>query len=209
MPGYDQMTPITATGWCKLTNSIKLDEALTRILCQIEDVTSNLKRFHHHKTHIHPLSLREAITSSQYSLLSFKLQQSNTTRQNLIHEMLRLGLLMYLVTLLNESPPGVSLYDMLGTRLMTTLIEIRRNGGLDLEFALWLMFIAASMVRDPDTKGYFMASATDIIEELGVSCWDNVETLFKSFFWVEKIHEGSFRPIWNALKVVITRTCKE
>ena len=209
MPGYHQMTTITTTGFCRITNSIKLDEALTRILCQIQDVTSNLNMFHHHKTQIHPLSLREAITSSQYSLLSFKLQQSNTTRENLIHEMLRLGLLIYLVTLLNESPPGVSLYDMLGARLKSTLIETTRNGGLNLEFSLWIMFIAASMVRDPDTKGYFMASATEIIEELGVSCWDNVETLFKSFFWVEKIHRGTFRPIWNALEAVITHTRKE
>ncbi|KAF4634190.1 hypothetical protein G7Y89_g3919 [Cudoniella acicularis] len=208
MPGY-QMTTITTTGFCRITNSIKLDEALIRILCQIQDITSNLNMFHHHKTQIHPLSLREAITSSQYSLLSFKLQQSNTTRENLIHEILRLGLLIYLVTLLNESPPGVSLYDMLGARLKSTLIEIRRNGGLNLEFSLWIMFIAASMVRDPDTKGYFMASATEIIEELGVSFWDNVETLFKSFFWVEKIHRGTFRPIWNALEVVITHTRKE
>ncbi|KAF8859126.1 hypothetical protein BDZ45DRAFT_590317, partial [Acephala macrosclerotiorum] len=42
MPGYHQMTTITTTGFCRITNSIKLDEALTRILCQIQDVTSNL-----------------------------------------------------------------------------------------------------------------------------------------------------------------------
>jgi hypothetical protein len=60
-----------------------------------------------------------------------------------------------------------------------------------------------------DTKGYFMASAIEIIEELGVSCWDNVETLFKSFFWVEKIHRGTFRTVWNALKAVITHIRKE
>jgi hypothetical protein len=123
--------------------------------------------------------------------------------------MLRLGLLIYLVTLLNKSSPGVSLYNTLGARLRSTLIEIRRNGSLNLEFSLWIMFIAASMVRDPDTKGYFMASATEVIEELGVSCWDNVRTLFKYFFWVEKIHRGTFGPIWNALKAVITHTRKE
>jgi hypothetical protein len=54
-----------------------------------------------------------------------------------------------------------------------------------------------------------MASAIEIIEELGVSCWDNVETLFKSFFWVEKIHRGTFRTVWNALKAVITHIRKE
>ncbi|KAH7110911.1 hypothetical protein B0J11DRAFT_473782 [Dendryphion nanum] len=197
MPGYHQMTTITATGFVKITSSIKLDEALTRILCQIQHVTSSLNMFYHHKTQIHPLSLREVITSSQYSLLSFKLQQKKTVRENLVHEMLRLGLLVYLVTLLNESPSEVSLYDMLGARLKSTLIEVRRNGGLDLEFSLWILFIAASVVKDPDTKGYFTASATEIIDELGVSCWDNIETLFKSFFWVEKIHRGTFKLIFE------------
>lgn len=203
MPRYHQTTTITATGFCRITDSIKPDETLTRILRQIHDVTSDLNMFLHSKTQIHPLGLREAITSSQNSLLTFKPQQSNTMRQILMHEMLRLGLLMYLVTLLNESPPGVPLYDMLGSRLMSTVVEIRRNSGLDLEFSLWIMFIAASMVRDPDTKGYFTASATEIIEELGLSCWDNVVTLFGSFFWVEKIHLVTFRPIWDALEAEI------
>jgi len=120
--------------------------------------------------------------------------------------MLRLGLLIYLVTLLNEAPPEVPLYDMLGARLKSTLIEVMQNGGLNLEFSLWIMFIAASIVRDPDTKGYFMVSAAEIIQELGVSYWDNVETLFKSFFWVEKIHRETFRPVWGALEAMITHT---
>jgi hypothetical protein len=203
MTGWHQMTTITTTGFCRITNSVKLEGTLARILGQIQDVTSNLNTFHHHKTQIHPLGLREAITSSQYSLLSFKYQQSKTTRENLIHEMLRLSLLTYLVTLLNESPPGASLYNMLGARLKSTLIEIRRNGGLNPEYALWIMFIAVSTVRDSDTKGYFMESATEMIEDLGISCWDNAETLFKSFFWVEKIHRGTFRPIWDALEAGI------
>lgn len=41
---------------------------------------------------------------------------------------------------------------------------------------------------------------TEIIEELGISCWHDLDTLFKSFFWVEKIHRGTFRPIWDALE---------
>lgn len=209
MQGYHQMTTITATGFAKITSSIKLDEALTRILCQIQHVTSSLNMFHHHKTQIHPLSLREAITSSQYLLLSFKLQQKSSTSENLIHEMLRLGLLVYLVTLLNESPPEVSLYDMLGARLKSTMIKVRRSGGVDLEFSLWISFIAASMVRNPDTKGYFTASATEIIDELGVSCWDNIETLFKTFFWVEKIHRETLKLIWNATEAAIIHTGKE
>ncbi|KAN0102229.1 hypothetical protein V8E51_012739 [Hyaloscypha variabilis] len=201
IPGYHQTTTLTTTGIFKITNSIKLDEWLTGIICQIQDVTSDLNLFYLHKTQINPLSLREAITSSQYSLLSFKLQQSNTTRENLIHEILRLGLLLYLITLLNESPTGVSLYDMLGTRMKSKLIEIRLSGGLNLEFSLWVMFIAASVVRGLDTKDYFLASATEIIETLGFSCWDNVENLFKSFFWVEKIHRGTFKSIWGALDI--------
>ena len=195
------MSTITSPGFFRITNCIKLDEGLTRILCQIQDVTSKLNNFYHRKTQIHPLRLREAITLSQYSLLCFKHQQSHAARENLIHEILRLSLSIYLVTLLNESPPGVSQYDMLGSRIKSTIIEIWGHGGLDPEFSLWIMFIAASIVRDPDTKGYFMVSAAEIIETLGVSLWEDVETLFKSFFWVEKIHRGTFKLVWNALDI--------
>ncbi len=81
------------------------------------------------------------------------------------------------------------------------LIEIRLSGGLNVDFSLWVMFIAASVVEGPDTKDYFLASATEIIETLDFSCWDNAENLFKSFFWVEKIHRGTFKPIWSALDI--------
>jgi hypothetical protein len=98
---------------------------------------------------------------------------------------------------------------MLGARLKSTLMEVRRNGGLDLQFFLWILVIATSVVKDPDTKGYFTVSATEIIDELGVSCWDNIETLFKSFFWVEKIYRGTFKLIWNAIDGAIIHTAKE
>jgi hypothetical protein len=113
--------------------------------------------------------------------------------------MLRLTLLIYLGTLLNESPPGVSIYDMAGARLKSTLVEIKSHGSLNLDFSLWTMFLAASMVRDTDTKGYFMASINQIVEGIGVADWDSVETLLKSFFWVAKIHGKTFRSVWNAL----------
>lgn len=183
----------------KITNSIKLDEGLARILCQVQDITFHLSTFYHGKSQIHPLDLREAITSSQYSLLSFKHHRSSITREGLIHEMMRLILLIYFGTLLNESPPGVSIYDMAGARLKSTLIEIRSHDSLNLDFSLWIMFLAASMVRNPDTKSYFVASINQIVEELGVSDWSSVETLLQSFFWVAEIHGKTFRSIWNAV----------
>lgn len=187
-------------GFHVIQNAIKLDTGLAHILYQIQHVTSDLHLFHLHKSKIHPLSLREDITYLQYALLSSKFKQNNT-RENLIHEVLRLGLIMYLVTLLNETPPGMSVCDTLGARLNFLLADNLGNSSLNLELYLWLMFIAASVVGNPVTKRHFIASATETVEELGISGWEDAKVIFECFFWVEKIHEGSFRLIWDALEL--------
>jgi len=181
-----------------LSNSVKLDEALTRILCQVQNITLHLNIFYDGKSQMHPLDLREAITSAQYSLLSFKPHQNFTTREGFVHEILRLTLLIYLGTLLDESPPGILIYDAAGEQLKS-LIEIRDQHWLDSKLSLWIMFLAASVVRDLETKSYFLASAAGIAEELGISSWDDVEAIFKSFFWVESIHKETFKLVWDVL----------
>lgn len=148
---------------------------------------------------MHPLTLREDIVSLQYALLSSESEQADSTCDNPVQELLRLSLLMYLVTILNELPAGLSICDMLGGRVQSSLQNIQLHNELTSEFRLWIIFTGASIVGSSPIKGYFLTSAIEVIRKLGLSKWEEAKEAFRSFFWVEKIHEAAFRPLWDSI----------
>lgn len=73
---------------------LKLDGIFLNILYEIQAVMSRLNIFHIHQLQIYRLGLREAITSSQYALLSLKWQPRCTTSDDQFHEILWFVLLI-------------------------------------------------------------------------------------------------------------------
>lgn len=176
-----------------------MDGSFTLILCHTQEVTDRINLVHLNKhTEEHPMALREDIVSIQYNLLSIELRQSNTG-DDMVTELLRLGLLLYLSSILNETPPGTSFCDILCAKVATVLNNIRMNHGMVSDFQLWIAFIGVSLVDNTDTKSQLIKTAVDTIRALRLSTWENLEMIFRSFFWVEKIHRSSFRRIWEAL----------
>lgn len=174
---------------------IQIDERLAWILPRIQEVTSCLNLVHLYKAPVHPTTLREAITSLQYALIS-----SQPTGESSLHEILRICLIMYLVTILNEFPRGASsTFTMLGERFISTLGKVVLSDSLEPELVLWMMFMAASIFDTPKIKGYFLAGIVDAMKVLTVSSWLEIETILKSFSWVDEIHAESFGILWKEL----------
>ena len=184
----------SSTDILRSSSFIQLDERLAWILPRIQEVTSCLNLVHLHKAPVHPTTLREAITSLQYALIS-----SQPIGESSIHEILRFCLIMYLVTILNEFPRGASTFAMLGEKLISTLGKLRLSDSFEPEFVLWMMFIAASIIDKPKIKAYFLAGVVDAMQLLNVSSWEEIEMIFKSFFWADKIHAASFGIVWREL----------
>jgi len=44
-----------------------------------------------------------------------------------------------------------------------------------------------------------MASAAESMQVLDVSTWEELEVIFRTFFWVEEIQSISLARVWNAL----------
>jgi hypothetical protein len=180
-------------------DTIAIDSRLEALLCQVQEVTDYLN-FVHMKmyTDEYPLALREDIISIQYVLLTIELDQDGSCC-DLANETLRLGLLMYLSTLLSDNFPGASLCDTLCTKFTSAFEKIKLEDGLVPEFQLWILFIGASLADSTETKSYFLTSVLDIIQKLGLFNYQSVERTLKSFFWVKQIHEPSFRSVWTTI----------
>ncbi|RDW65953.1 hypothetical protein BP6252_09588 [Coleophoma cylindrospora] len=181
-------------------SSVELDNRLVQILWHVEHTAFNLNRIHLSKTDIHPMTVRKDITSLQYTLLSFDFRR-NDIREGLMYEVLRLSMLVYLVAVLDEAPPGLPIYKMLGVELEASLKELGLESSLEPKFLLWITFVGASFDQNAQTREYFMASATKTLRRLGISSWENAEVVLKSFFWVDKTHSNSFSRVWDSLEL--------
>jgi len=186
-----------------LNQAIGFSDELNHIIATVEEVTTALNLLHlsiHAETanpDPDPLSLRETLTSIQYSLLSIdskSTEYAKPTRKSEVQEICRLGILLYLVTILSEFPPGASVCNMLAEKLQRSLEYTAPEHGLTVQLRLWLMFLASSStVISAANKTWFTASLMDIVSKFGVSRrWEDVKTILMSFFWVEKIHGESF-----------------
>lgn len=146
------------------------------------------------------MTVREEITSLQYALLLFSTGRSDAPG-DLVHEVLRLILLVYLITILNEGPLGPPIYNMLVVELADSLKKFNLDDHLEPAFLLWITFIAASIDQNAQTREYFNSCSTKVLSGLGISSWEGAEMVFQSFFWVDKIHSSSFSQVWDSLKL--------
>jgi len=148
---------------------------------------------------IHPLSLREDITSLQYALLCFDFN-SNDEALHLVNRVAQLGHLVYLVTILDEGFPGTSTCDNLAQTLASYLERLPPRILFTDEFLLWISFCAASTASEGKIQTDLQILANGYKKGLSIFSWDDAEVIFKSFFWVDKIHGITFRRVWKALE---------
>jgi len=81
------------------------------------------------------MSLREDIKSLQYALLSSDFRRESSD-EGYAYEVLRLGLVVYLVTLINEFPHGKTTWGTLGEKLRAALEKTRPDDGIKTECVL-------------------------------------------------------------------------
>ena len=105
-----------------------------------------------------------------------------------MNQTLRLGVLMYLTTLLNEIPPSKSISTGIGSRLLAYLREVRQNDVLDAELGLWMVFIGTSLMQDGDGRNGFLQLGREVLGLTAWRTWEVVKGRLRGFYWVEGIH---------------------
>jgi hypothetical protein len=195
---HNSLLPIGKTNNMKssfqaLSETFGFDLELQSIMIRVNEATDALNLLHLRKKATDPLALREDFTSIQYSLLSMHSTRSLTPRCAM-QEVCRIGILLYITSILNELPVGASVCDTLIAKLRQALERIgtTRNENLILEFQLWLMFLSNALASTPKNKEWTRKSFGDAIEGLDIKHWDDIKSILKTFGWVEAIHGEYF-----------------
>ena len=120
-------------------------------------------------------------------------------------QLVRLGLLLYLGSVLNEYPPEISVVDMLGVTLRTALEGLSNFiffHTLPSHFKLWLAFLAGTRMANLTTKGWYVDYTTQLLRSQDSEqrpAWEQVRKLVSVFFWVEDVHELEFRRFFEGV----------
>lgn len=62
---------------------------------------------------------------------------------------------------------------------------------------LWLLFLAGSLILDPNEKQWFVCSIIQGISELSISSWSDAKLLLETFAWTGKIQDKIGRDLWD------------
>ena len=120
-------------------------------------------------------------------------------------QLVRLGLLLYLGSVLNEYPPEISVVDMLGVTLRTALQRLSSFNILDAlppHFRLWLTFLAGTRMANLITKMWYADYSTQILRSQGWGqrpAWEQVRKMVSVFFWIDDVHELEFRRFFEGV----------
>lgn len=186
------------SGFQALSETFGLDLELKSIMIRANEATDALNLLHLRKRATDPLALRDDFTSIQNSLLSMHSTRSLTPRCA-TQEVCRIGILLYITSILNELPVGASVCDTLIAKLRQALERIgtTRDENMILEFQLLLMFLSNALASTPKTKEWTRKSFGDAMERLDIKHWDDIKTILKTFGWVEAIHGEYFRALYD------------
>ena len=188
-------------GFRNINDLYLLGNDFNSILRKVEDATIALNRIHVGDMTVNPFDLRDELTSTQYVLLRLECSRHNVHESDAEH-LCRLGLLLYLVTILNDLLPGASTCDMLATRLRAELDSMSEER-ITPEFRWWLVLLVGGIAADDANKAWAKRAFEEIISHPSVTYRrENAKAVLTKFFWVEKIHGEKFNKLWTEALVI-------
>jgi hypothetical protein len=109
-----------------------------------------------------------------------------------MQEVCRIGILIYITSILNELPLGASVCDTLIAKLQQALERIgtTRNENMILEFQLWLMFLSNALASTPQNKEWTRKSFGDAMERLDIKHWDDIKSVLKRLAGLRRYMES-------------------
>jgi len=79
----------------------------------------------------------------------------------------------------------------------TALVETR-------ELFLWMIFIGGVAVTGSKERAWFVAKIAKAVVELHIRCWDEAKSMLTKFLWIDSIHEGACRDLWEGAQVTVS-----
>lgn len=85
------------------------------------------------------------------------------------------------------------------------VIDDYKNTAETSALLLWILILGgAAVAGNSQDRAWFVVRVTKIVMGLKISSWEEAKLLLMRFFWVDSIHEGTCRDLWDETWINIT-----
>ncbi|RDW92649.1 hypothetical protein BP5796_02043 [Coleophoma crateriformis] len=186
-----------------LTKNHLLDRSLFALLMGLENYSRNFED----KTAL-TVDLESTAVYLRYQLLSWTDHNSSTDQRSVVQQVIRIGAIVHLDSLLGQpSIRGID-YTVMLSRLRAYLLRFQTTCVATRDLLLWLLFMGGSTSGNP-CRAWFIAKMLDVTTQAGINVWDDAKLLLMRFWWVESLYEGPWQQFWEevrAIKINVLKT---
>ncbi|KAH8647648.1 hypothetical protein BX600DRAFT_475683 [Xylariales sp. PMI_506] len=181
-----------ASTWVHLINTQAcFSHCFMQVIHRVDCATKALNMLHCGDKSIDAVRLRDELTLVQYAVLRMARSPHQVSDVG-IQRICRLGLLLYLFTISNDLPSGVSTCDMIAKSLISNIETYSMGNILPCNFLWWLAFMVVTLADKEENRRW----AKEVIEKSmrvnGRVGREHIKVHISALPWVERIHGESF-----------------
>jgi hypothetical protein len=153
---------------------------------------------------LEPFAYQEILLSVCYRLTHrYPLAHKGYGYGNGQEELLYLGLLAFMTTLLFRHTFQRLSYPLLTERLRSAMERLLERGSMNDSMTLWLLFIGGISVFDDDAHNvvWIVSHVKKYLFNLRIGTWSAVRDEIRNFPWINVVHEGPGVKFWQALSL--------
>lgn len=141
----------------------------------------------------------DVILSLSYRLLKFRtLNEAKVMLDK--HSAHHMALVAVLMTVLMQHTPRRILKLQLAIECLETIFLLSISNDDDDEFVLWFAIITNMWIMGERDQEWLVQIIRDRSARLGLSSWEEVQTIMQEFPWIDQIHDEPGRKIWNSVQ---------
>lgn len=135
----------------------------------------------------------------RHELLSSHRPINVTTQQEYLNEACRIGLLLYLDTILSSPASGRRDRLPLVTKLKYSVDGFRPSGRSVQELVLWLLFTGWTIDTRKAYRDWFVLKISSLRLALGQRYIIDMKLILMRFLWLEDRHDNALTSLWEQL----------
>ncbi|KAI1333127.1 hypothetical protein F5Y16DRAFT_4135 [Xylariaceae sp. FL0255] len=196
IPIMDINTIEPSIGFQRIIYRAVFTPAFQQILLRVQCATKALNMLHDGDKTINTINLRDELTLVQYEILGILRGRPRSTVLTL-EETCELAIMLYLISILNDLPSGVSACDSAAVALRSALEDSSCRESMPRGFCWWLVLMVGILVSDEPNRSWAKTFFSVNTRKHGCVRKEDALEDITEYFWVTKIHNRYLDEFWG------------
>jgi hypothetical protein len=186
---------------CHLRGPIGLDPTLQSLLDSIHDLTSHLNTLQGPRTSkLNPYDYSDIVCTRLHQLLDYAPLDS-FRRQTLsaLDDMVHLGLLGVMTTLMPEYGSGQARYDLLASQMGGALRAYASMAERNEEVFVWAAIVGCATVLPASDHVWLTPLVKEVCGSLITRSWEEVRSVLCRYAWIGVLYDKAGARYWDAV----------